>query len=292
MSSRADRPAARGVAVLLSSGSIWNTDPVLLWLTGVDTEMTGTDNKNAYLQDIWASRNSGRDWTAVTMTASFGRRDDSNAEITPGGMIVLAGGYNGGSGEHMNDVWVSANGGYSWGSCVIDAEWEDRRYLHTVLDDEGFLWVMGGEIDGQGYQNDIWKSSISYHDNNAVSQQCGVAIPACGTGLKCWPGEAETLVSTDGRNVYCSACPYSFGSKNATLITGFLVFFVILFVAAAGTLAYTLKKLRESGAASPIPLPGLAQRWWNKSQVGSTDGSADSTSTGDLYTALRIRDQV
>lgn len=292
MSSRSERPQARGVAILLSSGSIWGSDPVMLWLTGVDTEMSNTDSKNSYLQDVWASRNSGRDWAAVTLSAAFGRRDDSNAEITPGGMIVLAGGYNGGNNEHLNDVWVSANGGYSWGACVIDAEWEDRRYLHTVLDDEGFLWVMGGDIDGQGYQNDIWKSTMSYHDNNAVSQHCGIAVSGCGTGLRCWPGEAETLVSTDGRNVYCSVCPYSYGSTGATLITGFLVFFVILFVIAAGTLVYAMKKLRESGAASPIPLPGAAQRWWNKSTAGSVDGSTDSGSN-DLYQALRLpRDTV
>lgn len=291
MTSSADRPGGRGVSILLSSGSVWGTDPVLLWLTGVDVEQP-TDKKESYYQDIWASRNLGRDWTAVTMTASYGRRDDSNAEITPGGMIVLAGGFVGGSNEHLNDVWVSANGGYSWGNCVIDADWEDRRYLQTVLDDQGHLWVLGGQIENLGYQNDIWKSRISYYNNDAVSQECGVAIPSCGTGLKCWPGEAETLVSTDGRNVYCSACPYSYGSKGATLITGFLVFFVILFVLAAGTLLYTLNKLRSSGAASPIPLPGLAQRWWNKSTAGSVDGSTDSSTGGDLYTALRIRDQV
>jgi len=292
MTSKSIRPQQRGVAVLLSSGSIWNTDPVLLWLTGVDTEMTGNDNKNAYMQDVWASSDSGRVWTAVTLSASFGRRDDSNAEITPGGMIVLAGGYNGGTGEHLNDVWVSANGGYSWGACVIDADWEDRRYLHTVLDDEGYLWVMGGQIEGLGYQNDIWKSVISYHDNDDVSQHCGVSIPSCGVGLKCWPGKSETLVSTDGRSVYCSECPYSFGSGSATVVTGFLVFFVILFILAAGTLGYALKKLRDAGTASPIPLPGFAQSWWNKSAAASVDGSTDSGSN-DLYQALRLpRDTV
>lgn len=31
-------------------------------------------------------------------------------------------------------------------------------------------------------------------------------MPACGLGLRCWPG-AGTFLSSDGRNVSCAACP-------------------------------------------------------------------------------------
>jgi len=289
-------PVGRGVAILLNSGSIWGAENnALIWMTGVDTARQNPQNGDdplSYLSDIWASGDAGKSWNAVTLAATFGRRDDANAEITNGGLIVLAGGYGGtGTREVFNDIWVSANGGYSWGQCVSDAEWEDRRYLMTVLDDQGLIWIMGGELNGIGFFNDVWKSTFSVNDNAAVSQRCKITIPSCGAGLRCKPGDTTTLVSSDGTNVYCNACPYNFGASSQTLVVGMLVVFLLAFLATASLLGFTFYKLRQSGAASPIPLPGAAQRWWNKSTAGSVGGSTD-TAAAELYQPLRIRDQV
>ena len=59
--------------------------------------------------------------------------------------MVLAAGYAGfPSYETFNDVWLSVNGGYMWNLCTQDAEWSDRRYLMTLVDSAGYLWIMGG----------------------------------------------------------------------------------------------------------------------------------------------------
>ena len=193
-------------------------------------------------------------------------------------------------------VWASADGGYSWGLCVGDAEWDDRRYQMTLLDNEGYLWVMGGVGNGGGGNRygDIWKSQWSFADVSATATRCRLNVPSCGAGLKCLPNSGNTLVAADGTGVYCDACPYTFASSTTTTVVAFLVVFIILFALAVLALIYTYYKLRSAGAPSPIPLPATAQRWWNKSTTGAVGGSADtSTTNGDgLYQPLRIRDQV
>lgn len=168
----------------------------------------------------------------------------------------------------------------------------------TLLDGDGYLWVMGGEAPGGSYRyQDLWKSVWTFSNNADTASRCKTNIPSCGTGLKCLPNQGNTLVSTDGSGVYCDACPYTFGSQAAvtTTVIAFLIVFVILFVLASGGLVYTYYKLRSAGAPSPIPLPASAQRWWNKTTTGGAIGSSDagSTQNGDgLYQPLRIRDQV
>jgi len=277
----------RSVSLLLSSQS-----NQLIWMTGV------THNPEQYYKDIWVSTNQGRTFAPVNLNAPYGRRDDANGEITDGGLIVMAGGYEGsGTGEIYNDVWASANGGYSWGICVQESEWDDRRYQMTLLDGDGYLWVMGGEAPGGSYRyQDLWKSTWSFADHATTSQRCKISIPSCGTGLRCLPNQGNTLVASDGSGVYCDACPYTFSSSKAatTTITAFLAVFVVLFVLASGGLVYTYYKLRSAGVSSPIPLPASAQRWWNKTTTTGSGASADGgTQNGDgLYQPLRIRDQV
>jgi len=168
----------------------------------------------------------------------------------------------------------------------------------TLLDGEGYLWVMGGEKDGYRYE-DIWKSTWSFNNVAETAARCKLTIPDCGVGLKCWPSDKGTMMATDRSGVYCNACPYNYGSTStaasSTTVVAFLVVFIIAFLIALLLLGYTYYKLREGGAASPIPLPGMAQRWWNKSTTGGAIGSTDpsSTANGDgLYQPLRIRDQV
>jgi len=250
------------------------------------------------------STNLGKIFDPVNLNTPFGRRDDSNAEISDGGLIVLAGGYGGTgqgaerTGEIYNDVWVSPNGGYSWGQCVAEAEWEDRRYQLTLLDGDGYLWVMGGLSSTGENLADMWKSMWTFNDISTTATKCRITIPGCGAGLKCFPNSAGTLVASDGSGVYCDACPYSFSGSNAvqTTVIAFLVVFIVLTVLAVIALIYTYHKLRSAGAPSPIPLPATAQRWWNKqTTAGAVGGSSDAgtTANGDgLYQPLRIRDQV
>jgi len=196
----------------------------------------------------------------------------------------------------MNDVWVSGDGGYTWGLCVADAEWDDRRYQMTLLDGDGFLWVMGGEAsDGAFRFQDMWKSTWTFSNNADTASRCKVTIPSCGTGLTCLPNSGNTLIAADGTGVYCDLCPYpSTAPAVATnIVIVFLIVFVVLFILSTGGLVFTFYKLRSSGVPSPIPLPATAQRWWNKQTTGPLASSdTDRTATGDGYQALRIRDQL
>ena len=294
-------PGERAVSILLNSQT--NT---LIWLTGVNTGYevdAANDRYESYYKDVWVSSTQGRNWDPINLNTPFGRRDDANAEITDGGLIVLAGGYAGtGQGlererEIYNDVWVSPNGGYTWGLCVGDAEWDDRRYQMTLLDGEGYLWVMGGLSGDGALLGDIWKSQWTFSDISATATRCRLTIPGCGAGLKCLPSASSTLIAADGSGVYCDACPYSFSGQSAvqTTVIAFLVVFIVLTVLAVIALIYTYHKLRSAGAPSPIPLPATAQRWWNKQTTGAVGSSdaAGSTANGDgLYQPLRIRDQV
>jgi hypothetical protein len=108
-------PGERAVSILLNSQT-----NALIWLTGVNTGYGINDRPESYQKDVWVSTNAGRSFDPINLNTPFGRRDDANAEITDGGLIVLAGGYSGTgdglerTGEIYNDVWVSPNGGYSW----------------------------------------------------------------------------------------------------------------------------------------------------------------------------------
>ena len=106
-----DGPSRRAVSMLLSTAANH-----LIWLTGVNTGYGQNDPYESYMQDAWASSDAGKTWGQINSNVSYGRRDDANAEITAGGLIVLAGGYAGTrTFERYNDVWLSANGGYTWG---------------------------------------------------------------------------------------------------------------------------------------------------------------------------------
>jgi len=143
-------------------------------------------------------------WSMVSARAPYAARDALAGEITDAGLIVIAGGQAGG--YTMNDVWVSADGGYTWGACSTEAYRPDRREMSTVLDRSGYLYIIGGRANTAGNAqqfNDVYRSSFSFNDLARVSAACQVNIPACGPGLSCWPGTAGTNITQEG--VTCPA---------------------------------------------------------------------------------------
>ena len=167
---------------------------------------SGTGDYN----DVYASSDQGKQWRVLTAMAPWMSRDDANAEVTSAGLIVLTAGkserqVNGQTvTEILNDVWVSPDGGYTWGSCLQDASYSDRRYQMTMMDELDFLYVMGGEEGNGRSLNDVWRSSISFSDLSAVQATCKVTIPPCGAGLNCWPNSPGFRASK--RYVTCDAC--------------------------------------------------------------------------------------
>ena len=88
-------PGERAVSILLNSQT-----NALIWLTGVNTGYGTNDRPESYQKDVWVSTNQGKTFDPINLNTPFGRRDDANAEITDGGLIVLAGGY-GGTGDGL-----------------------------------------------------------------------------------------------------------------------------------------------------------------------------------------------
>ena len=197
--------SARGWAVLLhnKNSKLLQGKEVLTLLGGYGPQ--GVRAADRPHNDVWASSDQGRSWARVTSAAPWSARDTFNAEVTKAGLIVLTGGW-ALEGGNTNDVWVSADGGYTWSRCVEDAEWSDRTDLLTMLDERETLIVGGGV--GPSVHNDVWRSSISFGSLASVVSACAMNRPTCtsalGLGMACWPG-GSTFVSTDGRSVTCPA---------------------------------------------------------------------------------------
>jgi hypothetical protein len=80
------------------------------------------------------------------------------------GALVLSGGRTGEltGAQHLNDVWVSANGGISWALLTSAAAWSGRRFHQMVVRLDGALVLAGGEELGgapSNSLNDVWMSS-------------------------------------------------------------------------------------------------------------------------------------
>jgi len=260
---------------------------------------------NVYRNDVWVSTNGGIRWVQLLTNAPWVQRGDSQVEITQNGVMIISSGVSSASGvdkRELNDVWASLDGGYSWGICTDNAEFTDRQFQYTVLDDEGYLYTMGGRENNNGGRlvNDVWKSAYSYNDVQEVATRCGLFVPKCGVGLKCLPDDPGFAQGLWG--VSCESCPYeaslapsSSSSGSSNTMTILFVVFLLLFLATLAALVFTYYKLHGSGVSSPIPLPSTAQRWWNgKSSEGLAEelNKAPRTSDETMYNQLSIRDQM
>jgi len=145
--------------------------------------------------DVWVSSDGGADWTELNSDA-FPLRELSRMAVSASGVIVVAeGAVNITRSPYPHDVWASADGGVTWGQCLNNATapYGARRNHAMAFDQQGYLWLMGGECygvacpDGGVKYNDVWKSGISFDDLAAVSSACGVTVSPCGAGARCWP---------------------------------------------------------------------------------------------------------
>ena len=167
-------------------------------------------------------------------------------------------------------VWVTADGGYSWGRCIQDAEWDDRYLQMMAVGSDGALYVGGGvqfDVGRFAVFQDMWRSTISFHDLPAVAKACGITIPDCGTGLRCWPG-ADTVKATDGSYVSCTACPHASASSSgaSTAVVAVMVVFIALSAVLAAGCVYLWNKVKSAAGQEPL--------WGAKS---TSDSTVDTT---------------
>ena len=277
----------RAVFQLLSMTSPRLAKDVLIVFAG----WSGTSDYN----DVYASSDQGKTWRMLTQRAAWMSRDDANAEVTRNGLIVMTSGkserqMNGTTvSEILNDVWVSADGGYTWGSCLQDASYSDRRYQMTMMDELDYLYVMGGEQNNGRELNDVWRSSIAFSDLISVQNACKIKIPACGAGLNCWPGSPGFKIYPQ-RGATCDACeesPACIGddcsssssgttiiTPNNALSTGAILAIVILVAIGVAVLYFGYRYWQRVGTDKAAEGGGLLAN-----EIGASKETSDSHSS-------------
>ena len=200
-------------------------------------------------------------------------------------------------------VWVSADGGHTWGQCVAEASFSDRRWQTTLLDSLGYFYLVGGEeVEGGVYalKNDVWKSTFSLTNKAKVAKACKITYPTCqATGLSCWPSSSvrrdnkgqvtcQTLTSFCTRQEESSSSATWWDSSStgvepaasSAVSAGMVALIVVLILAGTGAIVgFVYYSRKNSVNASPI-IPGVG----TEGLLGPvhTD-SAVAASTSDYY---------
>ena len=172
--------------------------------------------------------------------------------------------------KDLNDVWLSPDGGWTWTMCSPPAStrphWTDREWLMTVVDQMGYLYVMGGsDFDGQETLSDVWRSATSLHDLPALQDQCHLPTlrSSCASyGLLCIPPSLPGGKSTVGQwanssyTVSCDACPLSAAGPTTAYIAAvvFAVLFALAFAAVAGYVYVVYGRAQQAGATGMFAL--------------------------------------
>ncbi|MEM7296712.1 MAG: fibronectin type III domain-containing protein [Bacteroidota bacterium] len=196
-------------------GASWLGDDGRLWFFGGLNQNTNT-NTVAWLNDLWVYDPASDIYTwmggssEIDGDAVYGIQGEASAAHIPGakssaaywtdsnGIFWLFGGYE--SFEYNNDLWKFNPNTLEWtwvngnnfqntpgthGELGVAAESNEigsRRYMDAWQDNEGFIWIFGGQgIDGEGqlgYLNDLWKYDPStnlwtWMGGNTLNDQIG-----------------------------------------------------------------------------------------------------------------------
>lgn len=154
----------------------------------------GDQNDVVWLNDVWASSDRGTSWARLTAVAPFAARYDSELKHNPvSGALVLMGGDQE-FGDNLDDLWASLDH-INWGLCAASTGIGGREDHSAIFDSNGHLMV----IAGGGNDRDVYRSTFSFNDINAIAANCNLTVPACGTGLRTWPG--QPTVACDNVNM-------------------------------------------------------------------------------------------
>jgi len=124
----------------------------------------GGTNKAVNFGDVWEGNADGNGWRLLAENAPFGPRHGHALLCHPGtGELFLIAGDVQGVGEMpskpTNDVWMSDDGGTQWYLQTASAPWLPRKYLGTAINENGVIFLAGGNIGyGMSGLNDVWKS--------------------------------------------------------------------------------------------------------------------------------------
>ena len=132
------------------------------WAARNGHAMVALNNGNLVLMggfggnSVFRSADRGENWSqAYDSSAPWLARYGHAAVALPGSVVVAMGGTV--SGTEANDVWRSADGGYTWDEAVASADWSARTGHAAVALPDGSIVLMGG-WDGANRLNDVWRS--------------------------------------------------------------------------------------------------------------------------------------
>ncbi len=103
--------------------------------------------------------------TQVVASAEWSKRHGHQV-VEMDGDLYLIGGYSpfvSGRDSYMEDVWLSADNGVSWGLLTDSAPWSGR-WGHGAVVVDNTIYISGGffqaeDTDQRGYAKDVWKST-------------------------------------------------------------------------------------------------------------------------------------
>jgi len=277
-------PPGRSSASLLQHNAPALAGKSVLWYMGGYSRYE--NGVHDYHNDIYISTDNAASWRQITANAPWEKRDNFNAEVTDAGVIVLSAGYNenGAVGRNnLNDVWASLDGGWTWGQCTEDAPFTDRRWQMTMLDNEGYFYIIGGDEGANNAstqripKNDVWRSQFSFNDIASMSRLCKLTVPICGVGLFCLPG-TETRI--ENGQVTCPATQACSTNRMA---------FKVMTAEAAWSVRHTagLEMLKSSMRINGVTYPENSMVLWGG--VGNDGTSNDALLTDTWISSDRIK---
>jgi hypothetical protein len=126
----------------------------ILLISGLDDGFDG-------ISDVWLSADNGSTWTKKTASPEFNTKAGGGASTLSNNNVIVFGGANY-DGDYVNDVWKTMNNGSSWyeiSDPITGAEFSARGYFGTATLPDGSIIIAGGESNGGGYLNDVWRST-------------------------------------------------------------------------------------------------------------------------------------
>ena len=118
----------------------------------------GGEDIGYFFNDVWRSSDNGVSWTQVATGNRFSTRTNHSGVVDNEGNLYVIGGEVA-NGSYSNDVWRSSDNGVSWIQVATGNRFSTRRHHISLKDNDGNLYVIGGEVADGSYSNDVWRSS-------------------------------------------------------------------------------------------------------------------------------------
>ncbi|NCC98113.1 MAG: hypothetical protein EOL95_00205 [Bacteroidia bacterium] len=129
--------------------------------------LLGGSNASGVFQNCVFSSENGKYWTNLIKSPNygFGNRKDA-AAIYIDNKIFIFGGNDGDA--IINTTYVSEDNGFSWQNALeyqeLPETYTDRTGLSAVVDNQNYIWLIGGRDENGSFHTDVWKGRINKSD--------------------------------------------------------------------------------------------------------------------------------